>query len=82
MVLPLRGLNGLGMGGYQTEQPVLDKVGVRPALVIEASAASSDATTFAKDASQPHPHPFIEGDEDIGVAMFEVFKPAVRATST
>src|SRR5688572_12412140 len=59
MVLPARGLSDLGMGGYQTEQPMFGKVFVGPAKVGEATALTTEerevqlATAAGRGASTP-----------------------------
>ena len=54
MVLPPRGLNDQGMGSFHTEQPMLDKVGVGPAMKVLSTPAPAASRAFAENAPQTH----------------------------
>src|SRR5438105_9287542 len=75
MVLPPRGLSGQGMGGDHTEQPVVGKVSVGPAMMVPATTPTSTPRTFAKDASQTHAHPAVEIPEGSPVGVLEIREP-------
>jgi hypothetical protein len=40
MVLPRQGLNDLGMGGFQAQQPLLGKEAIWPAMMVVAASSS------------------------------------------
>ena len=52
------------------------KEGIGPAVVIPASATSSQANTVPEDTAQPHPNPLVQWRERELMAVFKVFKPA------
>src|SRR5688572_33173288 len=64
------------VGFFQTEKPQLFKVGVRPLLMITATAPSLLALVLAQDAAQAHAHPTIDARKDVPMAVLEVFEPA------
>jgi len=62
------------MGGYQTEQPMLGKESVRPAMMVQAPTSAAVLRTLAKDASQSHAHSAVERPERGLPGMLEVFE--------
>src|SRR3989304_5983265 len=78
MVLPLRGLTDQDMGRCQVEQPLLGKVGIRPAVMVRSSSSSTASLSFAEDTPQTHTDPAVECGEGAAVAVLEVFKPATQ----
>ena len=60
MVLPPRGLNDRGQGGFQAEQPQSGKEGIGPALMIGATTSTTAAATFAQDAAQADAEPGVD----------------------
>ena len=64
------------MGDRHGEQPLLDKEGIRPALMIVSPALTCTAFPFPKDASQPHSYPGILPGKVSPLAVLEVFEPA------
>src|ERR1700720_3001282 len=76
MVLPARGLNGLGMGVAQAEEPMLGKVGIWPPDVVGASGDPRPTVLFAQDVPQTSADPSVERRERLAMAVLEVFKPA------
>src|SRR5262245_36583351 len=55
------------------------KEGVRPALIVRASAASAFLLAFPQNATQPHASPFVESSEHGRIsAVLEVCKPASK----
>src|SRR5215813_2314927 len=78
VVLPTRGLTGLGMALLQAVEAMLGKEGIWPSVMI-GSVRSGDALTlrlFPQHASQPAADPAVERFEDPAVAVLEVFEPA------
>ena len=79
MVLPARGLNGQIMGSCQVVQPVSDKVGIGPALMIASSSLPLASGTFAKQTSQTHAYPTIQSRKRAAVtAVLKVREPATQ----
>ena len=75
MMLPLRGLNDLGMGRFQTKQPMTGKEGIRPALMISTATRSTTTAAFAQNATQPHADPSVYRTERVPVTVLEVREP-------
>jgi hypothetical protein len=78
MVLPARGLTGLGMGVSQAEEPVLGKEGIGPPDVVEAAGDPRLPMLLAHDVAQPPTDPSVERCEGRAVTVLEVFKPAAQ----
>ena len=63
------------MGLYKAKKSMSPKELVWPAKMIVATADAVEPLTFAQDASQTSPHPFIDYSKSGFVTMFEVLKP-------
>ena len=57
MVSPPRGLTGQNSGSYQTEQPVLDEKGIRPAMEVPSLSHATTFAAFPKNRTQTLTHP-------------------------
>ena len=66
------------MGRNKSKQPTLAKEGIRPALMITATAPTSPTQTSAKNTAHPHPYPTVQPRKRGRVAVLEVLKPAPR----
>src|SRR5260370_1402111 len=76
MVLPARGLTGLGIGVSQAEKPMLGKEGIGPPDVVGAAGDPRPAVLFARDVAQPQARSSLDrvaissiGDTDKDSAM-------------
>src|SRR6185369_17433428 len=75
MVLPPRGLNDLCMGCFQTEQPLLGKEAVFPAMMVPSATSSAAACAFSEYAAQTHSGPAVQGFKRGAEAVLEVVEP-------
>jgi hypothetical protein len=55
---------------------MLDKEGIRPALMVASPPAPLLPLALAQDTSQPHPHPGVQRSEGVSMALLELLKPA------
>src|SRR5271157_1568365 len=78
MVLPARGLAGLGRGVSQAEKPMLSKEGIGPPDVLGAARDPRAPVLFVQDSAQAPTDPAVERSEYRAVAVLEVFKPAAQ----
>src|SRR6516164_8429792 len=76
VVLPPRGLTGQGMSLSSGEETLLGQESMGPALMIRTPTASFPLAAEAQQATQPHAHPFVQGDEHESTTVLEVLKPA------
>ena len=75
-----RGLTRLGMGLFQTEQPLLGKVGVGPALMVSSLGRPLRLLRFRRMLRRrPRTHPSRFGNV-VSMAVFEVLKPAAQGS--
>src|SRR3989449_2636512 len=73
---PRQGLTGLNMGSYKSEQPLLSKERIRPAMMISPASTTTSSRPFAQDTAKSHAYPPIQARKGRFVAMFEILKPA------
>src|SRR4029077_17124680 len=73
--LPLRGLNDLVMGCFQTEQPKLGKVAVFPALMVRSATFTASSCALPQNAAQTHADPAVQGSKRGPVTVLEVIEP-------
>src|SRR5260370_25640664 len=78
VVLPARGMTGLGIGVSQAEKPMLGKEGMGPPAVVGAAGDARPAVLFARDIAQPPADPAVERCECRAMAVLEVLKPAAQ----
>src|SRR5260370_29995235 len=78
VVLPARGMTGLGIGVSQAEKPMLGKEGIGPPDVVGAGGDPRRAVLCARDFATPPADPAVERCECRAMAVLEVLKPAAQ----
>src|SRR3972149_10911787 len=78
MVFPPSGLNGHGMGGHQSKQPLFGKEGVWPAVMVQSAAFAAAPATFSENAPQTHADPAVQFTKRVPVAVLEIREPAAQ----
>jgi hypothetical protein len=68
------------MGRCQVEQPLLGKVGIRPALMVRTPSFPTAASSLAEYTPQAHAYPAVEVRKSRAVAVLKILKPAPQRT--